>query len=165
MAYVVEAHFDWNAETASGAREDVSESEGEAGGGFAEVDEAGAVERVGVAADVVLAVQRDGAAGGDQGGCLDAVVVGEDELRAHAEPSPEGEPVERGVAGHHVEVDGDVGTLLLKAGGIGEEVGAGAEVELSREWRGYVEACSSEPCLRGDAYLRKRAKGFWLDDA
>src|SRR6185312_2115371 len=66
LADVVEAHLEGNADVAPCARDDVSEAEGEAGGELAEVNASVSVKRVGVAADVVLSVECDGAAGGDQ---------------------------------------------------------------------------------------------------
>jgi hypothetical protein len=57
LASVVEAHFDRDAETAAVARNEVAEAETETRRDFVEVDASGAVERVGVTADVVLAVQ------------------------------------------------------------------------------------------------------------
>ena len=151
LADVVEAEFDGDGEVAAGAGDDVAEAEGEAGGDFAEVDAAGAVERVGGAADVVLAVEGDGAAGGDEGGGEDAIVVGEDDLGAEAEAAVEGEPVEGCVAGAEVEVDADVGALLLEGVGVGEEVSAGAKVKARGERGGDIEAGAGDADAGGEA--------------
>jgi len=132
LANIVEAHLEGDADVAFGAGNHVSETEGKAGRDLAEVDASASVQRVCVAADVVLPVQGDGAAGGDQRGGEDAIVVGEDEQRAEAKASVKREPVEGGMAGLHAEVDGDVGSLLLKCGGVGEEARSGTEVESSR---------------------------------
>lgn len=127
------------------------------------------MEWVGGAADVVLAVERDGAAGGDDGGGEDAVVVAEDELRAKAEVAAEGKPIECGVAGTEMEVDADVGALLLKVGGVAEEVGAGADVELCCERCGDVEAGAGEAYAGGEskggegAIVSSNAEGWWRE--
>lgn len=94
LTYVVEAEFDGDAEAAFSSLDDVSESDAEAGRDLSELDAAGAAERVGEAADVVLAVQGDGAAGWDDRCRKDAVVIGEDDMRAQMEASVEREPVE-----------------------------------------------------------------------
>ena len=161
---VVETDLDWDAEAVSGARKDVSEAEREAGRDSAEVDASVAVQRVGEAADVVVAIEAYGAAGGDESGCEDSIVIGEDEQRAETETAAEGEPVERGAAGFHAEVDGYVGALLLEGGGVGEEVGACAEVEFSGQRCGNVKTCAGESCVRVEAYGGKGVEGFGIDD-
>jgi hypothetical protein len=136
---------------AASARYDVAESEAEAGGDFAEVDAAGAVEWVGVTADVILTAEGDGAAGGNEGSREDAVVVAEDELRTKAEVSAEGEPVEGRVAGPEVKVDADVGPLLLEGRGVAEKVSACAQVKPRCERCGNVKAGSCETDSRGES--------------
>src|SRR6185437_1960329 len=79
-------------------------------------------------------------------------------LRTQVKTSVEREPVERCVAGQHLKAGADVGALLLEIGGVGEEVDACAQVELSSEGRGEVEANASQACLRGEADLRERMK-------
>lgn len=153
LAHIVEAEFYRDADAAFSARNDVSESETEAGRNLSELDAAGAAEGVSGTADVFLPVQRDGAAGRDDSRCKEVVVIGEDDLRAQVKMSAEGEPIERCVAGQHLKVGADVGALLLEIGGIGEEVDACAQVELSREGRGEVEANASQAYLRGEADL------------
>src|SRR3984957_9567861 len=156
LTLVVKAKLDRDAEAAAGAWYDIAEAEAETGSDFVEVDAAGAVERVGVAADVVLA----GAAGGNDCGGEDAVVVAENELRTEAEASAEGEPVEGCVAGAEVEIDADICALLLKAGGVAEEVSAGAQVELCCERCRNVEAGACQADLRGESQSREWAVGF-----
>jgi hypothetical protein len=147
LVYVIEARLDRDADVASGAWNDVSESKGEAGRDFAEVDASVAVYRIGGAADVVVAVKRYGAAGGNEGGCQNPVVIREDQQRAETEASVEWEPVERGMPGLHAEVDSYVGALLLEGGGVGEEVGTCAEIESSGKRRCDVEAFAAESCV------------------
>jgi hypothetical protein len=159
LASVVETHFDRDAETAAVARNEVAEAETETRRDFAEVDASGAVERVGVTADVVLAVEGNSAAGWDNGGCEYAVIVAEHELRTEAEVSAEREPIDSDVAGAKVEVDADVGTSFLEGGRVVEEVRAGAQVESCCKRRGGVEAGPCKADSRGESEAGEWAIG------
>jgi hypothetical protein len=77
LANIVEAQLDREADAAAVSRDDVAEAETKTWRDFVEVDTSGAVERVCVAADVVLAAERDRASRGDDGGREDAVVIAE----------------------------------------------------------------------------------------
>lgn len=68
------------------------------------------------AADVVVAVQGDDAAGWNDCSRTDLVVVREDEPWAEPEPATEGKPIERSVTCAHLEFGADVGSLFLKRG-------------------------------------------------
>lgn len=73
------------------------------------------------------------------------------------------------MAGEHLKVGADVCALLLEAGGVGEEVDACAEVELSRKGSAQVETNASQSCLHSEAQLREGTKvprfgrGGWRD--
>ena len=99
LARVVEAHLDRDAETAVVAWNEVAKSETQAWRDPTEVDASGASERVSVTANVVLAAEANSAAGGNNGGCNDAVIVAEDELRTETEVAAEREPIESDVTG------------------------------------------------------------------
>jgi len=60
------------------ARDDITEAEAETRRDFAEVDPPRAMERIRITADIVLTVESDGAARGDDSGREDAVVVTKD---------------------------------------------------------------------------------------
>jgi hypothetical protein len=91
LASIIEANLDWDAKAAASSRNKISEAETEARRDFGKSMRP--EPRSGsVAADVVLAVQCDGAAGGNHGSREDAVVIAEEELRAETEASLEGEP-------------------------------------------------------------------------
>jgi len=99
LADIVEAHVDRNAEVAAVARNEVPEAETKARRNFAEVDATCAVERVGSAAVVVLAVKGNRTTGWDEGSGQNAIIVSEDNQRTEAEVAAEREPVEGRVAG------------------------------------------------------------------
>lgn len=56
LAGVEETHLDRDAETAAGARDEITEAETEARRDFVEVDAPGAAKRICIATDVVLAI-------------------------------------------------------------------------------------------------------------
>ncbi len=130
LADIVEAHLNRKAEVAAVTRYDVAEAQTEARRDFMEVDASRAMERIGVTADVVLAVQGNVAPGGNHGSSKNAVVIAKDNLRAEAEVSPKGKPVQSRVAGAELQIDPDIGSLFLKTSRVAEEVGTGAQVEL-----------------------------------
>ena len=122
MTNVIEAQLNWEAEVAAVAGDEVAEAEAEPRRNFLEVDAPGAVERVCVAADVILATECDRAARGDDSGREDAVVIAEHELRAEAKVSAKGKPIESCMARAEVQGYANVCTLFLEVRGIAEEV-------------------------------------------
>jgi hypothetical protein len=160
LANIVEAQLDRDAEMAAVAGDEIAEAETETRRDFVEVDASGAVERVCVAADVILAAECDRAARGDDSGGEDTVVIAEDDLRAEAEASTERKPIEGCMAGAEVQLDANVCALFLEGGGVAEQVSTGAQVELSCEWCGNVEACASEAYPRGESYSGEWAVGL-----
>jgi hypothetical protein len=59
-----------------------------------------------------------------------------------------------------MEIDGNVRPLLLEGSGVAEEVGACANVEVSRKRSRYIEPCSSESCVCVNADPGEWPKGF-----
>jgi hypothetical protein len=159
LASIVEADLDRDAEAAVSSRDKISEAETQARGDFAEVDASRAVEGIGVTADVVLAVEGNSAAGRNNGGREDAVIVTEDELRTEAEVSAEGEPIKSDVAGSKVEVDANIGTSFLEGGRVVEEVCAGAQVESRCKRRCGIEPGPCKADSRSESQAGKRAIG------
>lgn len=108
LTYKVEPHVDREAQVAAVARNEITKAKTETRRDLPKVDTPGAVERIGVTADIALTVERDGAAGGDDSSRKDSVVVTENKLGTQAEVSAEREPIERGVARTEVQIDADV---------------------------------------------------------
>lgn len=140
LAHIVKTQLNRDAEVAPVSWNEIAEAKADARRDLAKVDTSGAMERIGIAADIVLAVQSDSAARWDNGSREDTVVIAEDELRTEAQMSSEGEPVQSNVASAEMEIHTNVCTFFLKVGAVVEEVRTRTQVESGSERCGKVKA-------------------------
>src|ERR1700678_3195110 len=155
LANIVEPCLYRKAEMAAGARDYDAPVRRKVGRNFSKVNRSGSVERIGSAADVILSVQRDGAARRHQCRRPRPIVIEEHDHGTQPKPVAEGKPIQRCVAGLHTHLDGDVRPLILEGGGVTEIFGSCADVEFSRQWRRQIPACASQSPVQADTHPGK----------
>lgn len=122
LTSIIEAHLDWKTQMTMIARDEIPKAEAESRRNLAKIDASRTMQRIGITADVILAVERNRCARRDDGSRQDAIIVAEDQLRAEAKASAQREPVSGDVTRAQVEVDADIGTFFLETSVIAEKI-------------------------------------------